>query len=173
MSENSFITRMKSKPETRALLELYVGIIICSLVFLFLGVFFAKPRLHYFLGVLVGALGAAYQAYGIYDTLDKALSSDKDSAKKYGMIKSMARLLISFLLMIIGIFISYAMFAGVVLGLMTLKLSGVLNPIIKTKILKHKDELFCEIQKDTMENNPFIEEDTDEKDLSESEYHKP
>ncbi len=145
MSNNRFIKRMKSKPETRALLELYVGIIIFSAVFLMVGIIFIRPRLLFGLGVIMGAVCAIFQAYGIYDTLDRALSQDKGNAQKFAMLKSIVRLLLSFAFMIISIIVSKAMFAGVIFGLLSLKLSGVFNPVIKKRIMSepeyHKHDL--------------------------------
>ncbi len=169
MSENRFIKRMESKPETRALLELYVGIIIFSTIFLVVGIIFIKPRLWFGLGVILGGLGAVLQAYGIYDTLDRALSEDKENAQKQVMLKSIARLLISFIIMVLSILISKAMFVGVIFGLLSLKLSGVFNPIIKKLILKHKD-LIVNTKGDEVQFQ--LSERTDEEDMSEPEYHK-
>jgi len=125
------LKRMSSKPETRTLLELYVGIIVSGVIMLAVGLIFARPMWMYLVGVLGGTAGAAFQLYNMYDTIDRALSVDEGKARGYMTAKSMFRLIISAVIMMVAYFIGVAAFVGSILGLFSLKISALLNPFFK------------------------------------------
>lgn len=125
------LRRLSSKPETRTMLELYVGIIIVAIIFLVIGLIFARPMWMYFVGVLGGALGAAFQLYNMYDTIDRALSVDEGKARSYMTAKSMMRLILSAVIMVVAYMVGLPAFIGAILGLFSLKVAALINPIIK------------------------------------------
>lgn len=125
------LKRMSARPETRTLLELYVGIVASCVLILLIGLIFARPVWMYLVGVIGGALGAMFQLYNMYDTIDRALSSDEGRARGYMTAKSMFRLIISALIMVVAYFIGFAAFVGAILGLFSLKISALCNPLIK------------------------------------------
>ncbi|MBE5943474.1 MAG: hypothetical protein E7258_01000 [Lachnospiraceae bacterium] len=120
----------------RVLKELYIGILICTAIFLVIGCIFMRPIWIYALGILVGGAGACAQAYGIYDTLDLILSMDPKSAKGKATLKSITRILICLILMTVAIVLHWAAFVGVTIGLLTLKFSAMINPFIRKHITK-------------------------------------
>lgn len=122
---------MYSRPETKVLLELYIGVVLCSVVLFVVGIIFVKPRWLFALGILAGMLASCFQAYGMYDVLDRALDMESGRAKGFVSGKSLLRLILCMALMIVGILINWAMFVGVVFGLYSLKLSAMINPFIK------------------------------------------
>ena len=125
------LKRMSKKPETRTLLELYVGIIFSCILMLGVGLIFARPIWMYLVGIIGGALGAAFQLYNMYDTIDKALSIDEGKARGYMTSKSMFRLIIAAVIMVVAYFIGLVAFIGAILGLFSLKISALINPLVK------------------------------------------
>ncbi len=125
------LKRMSAKPETRTLLELYVGIIVSGMVILGIGLIFARPIWMYVVGVVGGMLGASFQLYNMYDTIERALSVDEGKARGYMTSKSMFRLVVSAIIMIVAYFVGIATFVGAVMGLFSLKISALINPFIK------------------------------------------
>lgn len=122
---------MSQRPETRTLLELYVGVLLLGTVILIIGLIFARPMWMYALGVVAGTATAMVQLYNMYDTLDRALSADEGKARSYITSKSMLRLILMAVVMVVAYFIGFMAFLGVVLGLFTVKLSALINPWIK------------------------------------------
>ena len=122
---------MSKRPETRTLLELYVGIIVSCIIMLGVGLIFLRPMWMYLVGIMGGGLGAAFQLYNMYDTIDRALSVDEGKARGYMTAKSMFRLIISAVIMVVAYFIGVAAFVGSILGLFSLKISALINPLIK------------------------------------------
>lgn len=125
------LRRMSKRPETRTLLELYVGIIASCIIMLGVGLIFLRPMWMYLVGIIGGGLGAAFQLYNMYDTIDRALSVDEGKARGYMTAKSMFRLIISAVIMVVAYFIGVAAFVGSILGLFSLKISALINPLIK------------------------------------------
>ncbi len=125
------LKRMSGKPETRTLLELYVGIIVSAVIVLGVGLIFARPMWMYAVGLVLGVGATMFQLYNMYDTIDRALSVDEGKARGYMTSKSMIRLIISAVVMIIAYFIGFVAFVGAVLGLFSLKLSAMMNPLVR------------------------------------------
>ncbi len=113
------------------MLELYVGIIIVAIIFLVIGLIFARPMWMYLVGVLGGALGAAFQLYNMYDTIDRVLSVDEGKARSYMTAKSMMRLILSAVIMVVAYMVGLPAFIGAILGLFSLKVAALINPLIK------------------------------------------
>lgn len=125
------LKRLSQKPETRTMLELYVGILGVAVIMLMVGLIFARPMWMYLVGILGGTAGAAFQLYNMYDTIDRALSVDEGKARGYMTAKSMFRLIISAVIMVVAYFVGVTAFVGSILGLFSLKISALINPLIK------------------------------------------
>ncbi len=125
------LKRMSEKPETRTLLELYMGVLLLGAVILIIGLIFVRPMWMYALGVVAGTAAAMVQLYNMYDTLDRALGADEGKARSYITSKSMLRLILITAVMVVAYFIGFVTFVGVVLGLFTVKLSALINPWLK------------------------------------------
>ncbi|MBO5425477.1 MAG: hypothetical protein J6A25_08185 [Lachnospiraceae bacterium] len=120
----------------RVIKELYIGIGISALAFLILGCFLMRPYWIYALALVIGSVCACFQAYSIYETLDITLDLAPKKAKGFAMVRSIIRLLICMGLMIGGILIHWVAFVGVTIGLLTLKISAFLNPLISKRMNK-------------------------------------
>lgn len=125
------LKRMSGKPETRTLLELYIGVLLLGAGILLIGLIFARPMWMYALGVVAGTATAMVQLYNMYDTLDRALGAEEGKARSYITAKSMLRLILITVVMVVAYFIGFMAFVGVVLGLFTVKLSALINPWLK------------------------------------------
>lgn len=87
-------------------------------------------RLFFAVGLLVGLAAAVYAVINMYDTLNMGLElKDKDSVI-YIRRKSLTRLGVALVLMVIAFFIDINAFIGVVVGLISIKTSGMLNRIL-------------------------------------------
>ena len=128
------LKRMSQRPETRTLLELYIGVLLLGALILIIGLIFARPMWMYALGVVAGTATAMVQLYNMYDTLDRALDADESKARSYITSKSMLRLILITVVMVAAYFIGFTTFVGVVLGLFTVKLSALINPWLKKHI---------------------------------------
>lgn len=115
----------------KVLKELYIGIVIYALIFALIGIIFMRPIWMYLVSIFVGAFGACFQAYSIYDTLDITLDLSENKAKNFAMFKSMTRLVICLVLMVVAILIHWTAFVGVTIGLLSLKVSAFLNPFVR------------------------------------------
>lgn len=129
----------------RVLKELYIGILITALFFFIIGIIVMRPFWIFALGLLVGIAGACIWLYGMYDTLDRVLDMRGKSVKGFAALRSVLRLVAVMAVMIAAIIIHWAAFVGVTVGLLTLKISALLNPLIK----KLCDKLFAEVNKST------------------------
>lgn len=123
----------------RILKELYIGIGITALFFLILGIIVMRPFYIFAIGLLVGVLGACVWVYSMYDTLDRALDLSKKNAKSFVALRSILRLIIVCVVMGVAIYIHWVLFVGVTVGLLTLKISALINPYIK-RYLDRKDD---------------------------------
>lgn len=128
------LKRMSGRPETRTLLELYVGIILSSIVMLGVGIIFARPMWMYAVGIALGTGATMFQLYNMFDTIDRALSAGEGKSQSYMTIKSTLRLLVSGGVLIGAYFIGLTAFVGAVLGLFSLKISALLNPFVKKRL---------------------------------------
>lgn len=115
----------------KVLKELYIGIVIVAIFFLLLGIIVMRPFWIFALGLLVGTLGACLWVYNMYDTLDRALDLSKKSAKGFVTLRCILRELAVAVLMGVSLVLHWCAFVGVAVGLLSLKISGLLNPYIK------------------------------------------
>lgn len=114
----------------RILKEMYTGIGMVCIFFLVLGIFLMRPYYLFALGIAIGFAGACLLVYHMYDTLDKGLNLPPKNARNYITSRSIIRLVMSAILMIIGISINWVTFVGVTIGLLAIKVSALFNPLI-------------------------------------------
>ena len=128
----------------RVLIELYAGIFLCTIAGVVLGVvlgIICGGYAWWFIpGLIAGAFTACYQAYHIYQSLDKALGSeDGKKANNYMTLQSILRYAISAAVLIVAVIICWQAFVGAAVGLAFLKLSGYMNPFVR-KLMGHTEE---------------------------------
>ena len=116
----------------RTLAELIFGIILVSAVLAVIGGIFLPGRWFFLAGLLVGAVAAILLVINMYDSIDAAVSMNEKRAKAYASWHGVLRILITAVILGIAIWIDVYAFVGVALGVVTLKLSGLLHlPIAK------------------------------------------
>lgn len=119
---------MKEARETFYDLEL--GILLIGAVFA--GIGFLAAQIPFGLGIVFGVLVAAGLAFHMYKSLAVTLDLPPDQAERHGRNQSALRIGLMALAVVFSMFfpgIFHA--AGVVLGILTLKCSAYLQPIIR------------------------------------------
>lgn len=129
----------------RVLMQLYIGIGIYFAVFGVLGVIFMRPIWLFILSLFVGCAAACFIAYNMYDVLDRALELETGKAKSFVTVRSMIRLGVCLVLMAAGIMVDWVSFVGVTVGLLGLKVSAFMNPLVR----KITGDVAVEVQEDT------------------------
>lgn len=129
----------------RVLMQLYIGIGIYFTVFGVLGVIFMRPIWLFILSLFVGCAAACFIAYNMYDVLDRALELETGKAKSFVTVRSMIRLGVCLVLMAAGIMVDWVSFVGVTVGLLGLKVSAFMNPLVR----KITGDVAVEVQEDT------------------------
>ena len=115
----------------RVLMQLYIGIGIYFMVFGILGVIFMRPIWLYMISLFAGCAASCFIAYNMYDVLDRALELETGKAKSFVTVRSMIRLGVCLVLMATGIMVDWVSFVGVTVGLMGLKVSAFMNPLVR------------------------------------------
>jgi len=115
----------------RVLMQLYIGIGMYFVAFGVLGVIFMRPIWLFILSLFVGCAAACFIAYNMYDVLDRALELETGKAKGFVTVRSMIRLGICLVLMAAGIMVDWVSFVGVTVGLLGLKVSAFMNPLVR------------------------------------------
>lgn len=123
----------------KVLKEMYIGIIIWTCFFLLVGAFVMRPYWIFLAGCLAGMLGAGIWLYSMYDVLDRALDMNEKSAKAFVTIRSVLGIVVVGVIMAGAILIHWSAFVGVVAGFISLKLSAMINPLVR-KILNPSDD---------------------------------
>ena len=101
----------KVKKINRALLELWIGIFFCGLIFQFAGMWFAENKIYYTVALWIGIVLALVTVVHMYRTLDRALDLGA-GAQKTVTVANMVR------------------YACIVIVFMIVLLTKVLNPLI-------------------------------------------
>ena len=112
-------------------MQFYIGIGIYFAVFGVLGVIFMRPIWLFILSLFVGCAAACFIAYNMYDVLDRALELETGKAKSFVTVRSMIRLGVCLVLMAAGIMVDWVSFVGVTVGLLGLKVSAFMNPLVR------------------------------------------
>ena len=122
------------------LYELYIGIACHTFVFLILGLFFMRPLYIYIPALLIGGVLAIFYVYSMYDTLDRALELKADKARGFATLRSLLRLFSCLAVMVAAVLIHWSAFVGVTVGLLGVKVSAFINPLVKKvldRVRKH------------------------------------
>lgn len=116
----------------RTLGELIFGIILISIPIALLGTLFLPGRWFFLGGILVGTMTAVLLTVNMYDSIDAAVSMNEKRARSYASWHGVLRILVTAVILGVAIWIDIYAFVGVALGVVTLKLSGLLHlPIAK------------------------------------------
>lgn len=111
----------------RTLAELILGILIHGIFFLALGMIVMNRRLLFALGLLAGLIAAVFAVINMYDTLNMGLELKGKESVRYIRQKSFIRMAVALVLMLAAVLIDINLFIGVVVGLLSIKTSGLFN----------------------------------------------
>lgn len=131
------MTRIRRDPEAgRTLAELIFGVILISLAIALVGTICLPGRWYFLGGVAVGAVTAVLLVINMYDTIDAAVMMPEKRARSYASMHAVLRILVTAVLLGIAVWISPYAFAGLALGVASLKVSGLLHGPL-SKLFEH------------------------------------
>lgn len=115
--------------EKATLYELLFGIVLFAAASLFANLFISR-RLVYSLGVLLGTAIAVFMLFHMYAVLKRALRYDEDTAAKKVKLASLFRMVVMAAGIVAAVLLPEVFsFAGVLIGVLTLKFSAYLQPL--------------------------------------------
>ncbi|MDK2808848.1 MAG: hypothetical protein PWP24_1585 [Clostridiales bacterium] len=115
--------------------DLLVGIVCFSILLCVTGPFFSGNVIRFIAGVLYGGMVAAILAYHMFQGIDKTMDFDPVGAEKYARKMAGIRMLIMVAAAFLAVFLSSVFsMIGVLLGMLSLKIAGYLQPIIRRYI---------------------------------------
>lgn len=112
------------------LVELIIGIFPASVFFCVCGMFFVTDKISFCLSLFLGACAAVLLAVHMFVTIDRSLDMYAEDAGKYCKRNYVFRLIFMILLILCGLRLPGLHFPGLFLGLLTLKVSVYLRPVI-------------------------------------------
>lgn len=118
------------------LVELIVGIIPPTVVIGAVGCIVVSEKAGFLLSLGLGAFGAALLAIHMFVTIDRSLDMLPEDAGKYSKRSYALRLVFMVLLVLCGLRLPGLHFPGLFLGLLTLKVSVYLRPVVHRVILR-------------------------------------
>lgn len=132
------------KKINRTVVDLIIGMIICSLCFEIIGIIVVDNKLKYTFGLWLGTFVETLFVVHMYKTLNLAVTMDADNARKYIQKMSLLRALLSLIIVGLSMYFSVVSYISVVIGMLGLKLSSFIQPLVNKyitiKILKEGGE---------------------------------
>lgn len=124
---------MRDGKET--LWDLYFGIGFLSILIAAIGACLVETKVAFALGAVYGGIVAGIVATHMYDSIEKALYMTEDGAEKYMKRMAVIRMWIMLVAIAFSMCVSkYLYWPGTVLGVLTLKVSAYLQPVIHRRI---------------------------------------
>lgn len=131
-----YAMKERSEEKNNTCLELWIGIAFCGIIFTLAGLFFVADPVSYFVGVLVGAILAAFSVYHMEKTLIIALELPEKNATSYAITRNLLRYGVVVLVFFLLLYTGWGNPLAAFLGLMTMKVSAYLQPITHKAIQK-------------------------------------
>ena len=123
------------KEEKQTLFDLYFGIGIGCVLISIIGAVFLKLDFSFLLGVIYGGIVAVILVTHMYRGLEKTLAYDEEGAKKHAQKLTGIRMWIMLAAVVLAMYFGeYFHIAGVILGILTLKVSAYMQPFIHKRI---------------------------------------
>ncbi len=135
------LSEMLNDKGKRTFFELFAGTCLFSLIALIIGTvlctMFKLNTFAWCMGILLGTLVAVFMIIHMYKTLEKAIVSDKAHAKTKTKLGSFIRMLVIVGAMIFAaVFPDYISLIGVLFGILSLKFSALMQPLIDIPVMK-------------------------------------
>lgn len=122
----------------RTLIDLIFGTALLDLLEIILGALIAptERKLAYVLGVLAGLVCASFMMIHMYKTLEQAMLLDNKNAKHKTKIGAFLRMLVMVgTLILTALFNDYVSLIGTFLGILSLKISALSQPLIDKLVI--------------------------------------
>lgn len=114
----------------QTLIDIIIGIIIFAILFVCLGLLWNGTRGIFIIGVIIGAAASVVLAIQMYHTVERTLDMEEKGAVAYSKKKSIIRLLIMAVMLVLAVTISGEfMTLGVLMGMLCLKFSAYIQPL--------------------------------------------
>ncbi len=110
--------------------DLWLGTALLFIIYEAVGLAVAEHKLDYTLGLIVGSITTVYLVYHMYESIDAGLSMDAEAAAGYMRNRSIVRWLIRVAVAVASVYIPHVSVVGVMLGMIGLKFSAYLQPVI-------------------------------------------
>lgn len=122
------------------LLDLIIGSLVYSLFFEMIGLLFVENKLSYSAGLFLGTGVSFFMAWSMYRGLNICLDMERRSSTRSMILRSLFRMLVMLAALWVGLKFSAVSFAGVLIGMIGLKMAAHLhmytNVYITKKILR-------------------------------------
>ncbi len=119
----------------QTLWDLYFGIGTLSIIIAIIGAIIADNKLSFILGSIYGGVVAIILVTHMYHGLERTLLHDEDGAKKHAQKMAGIRMWIMLAAVVLAMYFGkYLHMVGVVLGILTLKMSAYMQPFIHRRI---------------------------------------
>jgi undecaprenyl pyrophosphate phosphatase UppP len=118
--------------------QLLLGIVMIIIPALVIGLIIADSKLAYGLGLFLGTATAIFLLKHMAITLSKALDMPPKQAEKYAIRNYFIRYVVNIGILVISVLYSGISIIGVLIGLMSMKLSAFLYPYIDRLINRRK-----------------------------------
>lgn len=122
------------------LLDLLLGSLLYSLFFEIIGLLFVENKLSYSAGLFLGTIVSLFMAWSMYRSLDACLDMERRTSTRSMIIRSLLRMLVMLAVLWVGLKTTFVSFAGVVIGMIGLKMAAhfhmYTNVYITKKILR-------------------------------------
>ena len=123
------------REEQQTLWDLYVGIGVLGILAAVLGAWIVEDKLDFVLGVVYGMVVAVGLVTHMYYGLQKLLYYDEESASKQGQKMAAIRMWIMLTAVMLAMYFGeHLHLAGVILGILTLKVSAYVQPFVHRRI---------------------------------------
>lgn len=119
------------------LIELIVGILVLNVCIAILGSIISGSVLTFCLGELLGTVYAIFMVIHMTETIENMLDLPEDEGSKYAKRGYTVRLVLTIVIMIVGLKVSLFHFAGLFLGMMSIKFSVWIRPMIRKFTVKY------------------------------------
>lgn len=123
------------REEQQTLWDLYIGIGVLGILAAVMGTLIVEDKLHFVLGVVYGMVIAVVLVTHMYYGLQKLLYYDEESASKQGQKMAAIRMWIMLTAVMLAMYFGeHLHLAGVILGILTLKVSAYVQPFVHRRI---------------------------------------
>ena len=112
------------------LIELIIGILVVNVCIVIPGSIISGSVLTFCLGELLGTVYAVFTVIHMTVTIENMLDLPEDESSKYAKRGYAVRLVVTIAVMIIGLKLSIFHFVGVFLGMISIKLSVWIRPLV-------------------------------------------